>query len=348
MLKKIFDKFFSLKHTVGIDIGTYSIKIVELKGKELTNYAYLQTLTPAQASQATFARHGDFLNLEEAAQLIRAMLDEAQIKSKETFFSIPDFATFFTTFSLPPMKLEELKEAVKYEAPRHIPLPLSEVTLDWEHIPTSQNSIKVLLVAVPNKIIEQYRLLAHKLNLHLRALEAEVFALKRALSSSQREVKVYILMDIGHRSTTISIVDNDTIKFSYTTDFGGEEINKILKEQLNIQSAEADYIKRKFGLTQNSILRELLIPLADKLVQEVRNVINQYYVEEKKSPSKIILSGGGSLLKGLDKFLQQKLKTQVSFANPFTSLIYPQKLETVLSKLGPEFTIAVGIASRKI
>ena len=111
---------------LGIDIGGSSIKIVEIsgkKGKTLENYGQLRSEYFINPGTGKHWKAGTILSDERLIQAIRSVLREAKIKTKNAFFAIPDYSTFFTSFELPPMSKSEIEEAIRYEAPRHIPLP---------------------------------------------------------------------------------------------------------------------------------------------------------------------------------------------------------------------------------
>ena len=131
------------------------------------------------------------------------------------------------------MPESEIPEAVKYEAPRRIPLPISEVVLDWQLIkggPSKEGKtpLRVLLVAVPNNVIEQYQRVAQGAGLKIQALEAEVFAVMRSLVKYQDKTGVVCLIDVGERSTTINIVSQGILKISHSFDISGEDFNRVL------------------------------------------------------------------------------------------------------------------------
>ena len=121
------------KNFLGIDIGTSSIKVVELSRKgqaqELENYGEIKTLSFKESPFRQVEKNTLSFSNQEVASAIKAVLREAEIQTKEVNFSIPDFSSFFTSFELPQMTKKELPGAVKYEARSYIPLPLSEITL---------------------------------------------------------------------------------------------------------------------------------------------------------------------------------------------------------------------------
>jgi len=342
------------KSVLGIDIGTASIKIVELsdkKTKKLSNYGQLRSEYFAGEEFRRYSPEGLILGTKNIINAIQAILEEAHIKSREAYFSLPDYSTFFTTFELPPMGSDELKEAVKYEAPRHIPLPLADVTLDWQVIKgvpgqSGQTPLKILLIAVPNRVIAQYQEIADSLKIKIRALEAEVFALSRAAIRFQDKQQVVSVIDLGQKSTTINIVSKGLLKTSFSADTGGEKFDQVLKDAFQIDSRKAEIIKRMLGVEKEETIREILMPVVENLLREVSQVFNQYSQEEREKIDKIILSGGNALMPGLHKLFNQKFGIVTEVANPFLGLSFPPGLEQVLKKIGPEFTIAVGTALR--
>ena len=154
-------KMFFPKKMVGIDIGTASIKVVEIsrwgQGKALENYGEIKSVSLYKEPFRNVEKGSYLLSNYFVSRAIRAVLDEARIKTKAAIISIPDFSTFCTSFELPPMSANELKDAVYYNASQYIPLPITETTLDWRLIGgipgEKQSGLKIFLVAIPNQII---------------------------------------------------------------------------------------------------------------------------------------------------------------------------------------------------
>src|SRR3989344_1142488 len=176
------------KNFLGVDIGTSAFKVVELSRRgdriKLENYGEASSLTLYEKPFRTIDKNTLSLSSQEIAKALLAIFEEAKISERRTIFSIPDFATFFIDFSLPPMTKEEVPEAIKYEARQYIPMPLSEIILDWSIIEgeigkgkKKGSPLKVLLVAVPQEVINQYQEIALAANVHVLAVEAEAFGL---------------------------------------------------------------------------------------------------------------------------------------------------------------------------
>jgi len=347
------------KKFLGIDIGTSQIKIVELSKfgnrKTLENYGFLQSDVLYQKPFRTFEKSSLSLSSKDISRAILAIKEEAKIKTKEAIFSIPDFSTFFTTIELPQMTKEELPDAVRYEARQHIPLPLGEVTLDWQVIEgeaqnQKKNNLRVLLVAVPNEVINQYREIAKNAELELVALEAEVFGLMESLIADDEKRPVG-LVDIGAQSTTCSIVDKKILKTSHSFDMSGNELSEVLSQGLNVDHATADDFKNKYGIMESTAtpareVKEILLPLIDLVIRENERIFSNFSQKTGKEIEKIILAGGTALLPGLKEYFYEKLKKETEIANPFSAkgIFYPPILEETLKKMGPSYAIAIGMA----
>lgn len=342
------------KRSLGIDIGTSAIKIVELSGGgeriKLENYGEISAQALYQRPFRTFEKSTFLLSSQEVAKGIKAIISEAQIKTRRSIFSIPDFSSFFTNFELPAMTKEELSQAVNFEARRHIPLPLREVTIDWEVIKGKVNQektpLKILLVAVPNEIINQYRQIAQVSQLELIALEAEVFGLLRSLIPEE-EKGIISLIDIGAQSTTCSIIEKGVLIKSHSFDFGGNQLTAQIAKSLVIDYQTAENLKTKFGLrAEEKDIGKIILPLIDLALREIEKISKGFYQAEGKEIEKFILAGGTALLPGLKEYFKDRFQKEVEIANPFTRIFYPPILEETLKEMGPAYAIAVGMALR--
>ena len=348
------------KKFLGIDIGTSSIKIVELSswaGRiKLENYGEISAEAIYQKPFRTFEKSTLLLSSQDISRAIKAVIEETKIKSRECIFSIPDFSSFFTNIELPPMSPEEIPEAVRAEARYHIPVPLSEVTLDWQLIEGGiqdfkSTKLKVIVVTVPNEIINQYKNIASILNLELFALEAEVFGLMRSLIEKE-EKRLVGLIDIGDRSTTCSIFEKRILKTSHSFDLSGSDLTERIAKGLGIDYKTAENLKRKYGILSSQLepegknIRQILIPLIDLIIGEVEKIFKNFSWKEGEEVKRIVLAGGSAFLPGLAEYFRDYFKNEVEIANPFSRTIFPPILEKTLKEMGPSYAIAVGLALR--
>jgi type IV pilus assembly protein PilM len=349
---------------LGIDIGTSAIKVVEVsrwrERRKLENYGQVAASALYKRPFRTFEESTLALSNENIARAIKAIIEEADIKTRQVTFSIPDFSSFFTTFKLPAMSKEELSQAVLYEAKRHVPVPFGEVTLDWqiiESIPSKEKKTKteILLVAVPNEVIYQYQAIAKASNLELLALEAEVFGLIRSLVGEESPQPL-ALIDLGAHTTTCSILENKALHTSHSFDLSGNELTQVLSKGLGVDYTKAEKLKKKYGILNNQKveekkgqqIREILLPLIDIMLREINRVCQDFSKSEGKEIKKFILAGGTALLPGLKEYFYDSFKKEVEIADPFSNMFYPPILEKTLKKMGPSFAIVVGMALRAL
>lgn len=344
------------KNFLGIDIGTSVIRVVELSrwGNriKLENYGEIESKSLYEMPFRTFEKTALLLSDQDISRAVRGILRKAKIKTKKAIFAIPDFSTFYTTFEMPQMTDEELAQAVKFEARQYIPLPLSEVVLDWSVVNRKdlkkakrKGNFKVLLVAVPNEVIRQYQEIAKYSNLKLLAVEAEAFGLVRALVKEDK--RIIALVDIGAQSTTASIIDDGVLKLSHSFDMSGNNLTHVLTGALSIDYKEAEELKSKYGINPSKEnIRDVIIPLIDLILSEIKKISQSFYRSEGKAVQKVILSGGTAFLPGLKEYFSQQLKRDVDIADPFKEIFYPPILENILKEKGSSYAVAIGMALR--
>ncbi|MCX6718708.1 MAG: type IV pilus assembly protein PilM [Candidatus Staskawiczbacteria bacterium] len=344
-------KMFFPKKMVGIDVGTSSIKVVELsrwgQGKALENYGEIKSSSLYKEPFRNIEKGSYLLSNYFVSRAIRAILDEARIKTKAVIFSIPDFSTFCTSFELPPMGANELKEAVYYNASQYIPLPITETTLDWKLIGGTpgekQSALKIFLVAIPNQIIQDYQKVAQLAGVELYAVEAETMGLVRSLVRENKNC--VCLIDIGVQSTTISMIDKKSLKKSYSFNFAGRQLTYNISSALGLGHVEAEELKNKEGLVSSKEeISKTLYLLIDPLIIEVKKILSDFYQQEGKEADVIYLTGGTSSLPGLKEYFAEVLKKKVEIPNCFSELLYPPILEQNLEKMAPSFSVATGVA----
>ena len=343
----------SPKRFVGIDIGTSSIKVIELASVgeriKLENYGEISANAFFEKPFRSLEKNTLALSNKEIAQAIKVVLREAQIETKEAIFSIPDFSSFFTSFKLPPMTKEEISAAVRFEARQHIPLPLSEVVLDWSVIEgkTSEKDQKtgpeILLVAVPHEVINHYEDIAQLAQIKILALEAEVFGLARALIKDKKGVVG--IVDIGAQTSTINIVDNGTMKVSHSFDASSNELTRVLAKALNIDYNEAEGMKKRHGMgSLETNVAKAMQPILDLMLSELTKVNREFQVASGREVEGYIISGGTALLPGLKEYFADYLKKPVEIGNPLANIFYPPVLEETMKEIGSSYTVAIGMA----
>lgn len=355
---------FGEKGKVGIDIGTASIKIVELQKKgarfELSNYGLFELKGSVADSPSSSGKGILKLPDEEIIWGIKELIKKSNITAKDAVASIPSFSTFSTIIEMPYLSEADLAKALPFEAKKYIPIPMTEVVLDWSIIdisrpdktmtlnPAKPTTVQVFVAAVPKDETTRYQRIMQGAGLNLRALELENTALIRALLGN--DLTPTAIINIGGRSTSIVIIDKGYERVSHNYEIGGFEITKSIARSLNISLEKADDLKRKIGLkpSDENIVNEAMTSLIDMMVFETKKTISNYESAKNIKISKVLLVGGLSNMPHFSEYFKKKINMEIYSANAFARIIYPPSLSPIIQELANAFTVATGLAMREI
>lgn len=304
-----------IDNCLGIDIGTNILKIVELKKEKerikLENYGLAFPLIESNVKDFKTSALSD----KELADLIKQVLKDAKIKIRRAIISLPIVSSFSVLIDLPFLSEKELSAAIPFEARKYIPIPIEEVILDWSVIRKTkkktegEDKLQVLVVAVPNEIINKYAQVAKLAGLDVLSFEQEAFSLSRVLIGN--DPKTYLLVDIGSRGSSVIVVESGFVVESYAIETkDSPSICEAIKKVVDI------YKKRYNKNIENCILTGGNAVINDKLLLQDLSVC----------------------LTGME----------IIIGNPFARVIYPVQLEAGLKKLGPSLAVAVGLAMREL
>ncbi|MDP3727521.1 MAG: type IV pilus assembly protein PilM [bacterium] len=338
---------------VGIDIGSDSVKVVQLKKEReraiLETYGELKSARYFQKETGG----GGFLarSDENVANLLTDVLRESNVTTRRAIFGIPATSSFITVVNFPLLGAEEIKSAVPFEAKKYIPIPISEVALDWQVLETdeAEKRISVLLVAVPNEVMAKYQRITATLGLELDAVEVESFSLVRSLLGNDNGVVA--LIHWGAVVTTVSVVDRRQIRMNHNFGRGAEELTHAIARSLGITVERAEAMKREVGLSEKPEEREvagIIAPIVDSTLADIERTLVNYNRTAKRKIEKIVLTGGGASLAGLIDHVARHFGLETAVANPFARTIFPAFLQPVLKGIAPNFSVAVGLALRQI
>lgn len=348
---------FGSQSYLGVDIGTTSIKIAEIsRGKqkpELKNYGVLESYGHLERINNAIQTSSLKIAENDTAELIRHLLRKGNFKTRDAVASIPPFAVFASLLQLPQMSKEETASTMAYQMRQYVPLPASEVTFDWFKVGEFQDSdgfVKqhIFLISVPNEIISKYKAIFKMAGLELKALEMESLSIIRSLSFG--DPTPTLIIDIGARSTNIAVLDQGALKYNYQTDFAGSSLTQALASGLGINIKRAEAIKKSKGLLGAGgeyELSTLMVPFLDAILKEVVRARNNYEKSFNSKIERIILTGGGAKLLGIEKYCESQFNVPVVVGDSFSRIDYPGALEPLVRELGPSFSVAIGLGIRE-
>lgn len=344
---------FTRTPPLGVDIGTTAIKVADVgRGREgltLQNYGILETMGYLERANSALQSSTMKLSENEVAGELALLLERMGVRPRDAIFSVPSFAAFTTLIEIPASSERELASIMQFQAKQYVPLPLTEVTLDWQKVGEigEGNGAKsqVLLVAILNEQISRYRGICARARLTLRGVEVEGMALARALGG---EAKAPVLViDVGARSTMFLVVVGGSPRFMGQTDFSGGSLTQSLANGLNIGMRRAEQVKRQRGLMGAGGERELstlMEVILDVIIREAARVKAKYEEAYGGQIAGAVLSGGGANLPGILAYMGSAIELPVRMADPFARVALPATLAAQRESLGAHLAVAIGLA----
>jgi len=361
---------------LGIDLGSASVKIVELENEKgtpkLVTYGYAEY-------SADITDKDDEEKLDRIVDVVNKLRAQSGSTSKHALAAMPGINVFSSIINLPKMSRKDLESAIYWEAKKFVPMNIEDVILDWKILDDkhktvgmsgkglssagkqglgiepeeqrdkkidSSKNIKILLTAAPKKLVEKYMTIFKKLGLQLLSLETESFALSRALIGANSEST--LIIDLGANNTDIIIVENGIPVLNRSIEAGGDQISQLISGKLGVSIEKAEQFKRDLIFNSDDEALGGIRETLDTIVQEIQNSISLYNGQDGKEVTKIILTGGTATLGNLADYFARKLDKVVTIGNPWEQVIHPKELEPVLSELAPRFAVSLGLAMREI
>lgn len=334
--------------SVGLDLGSKTIKIVELE-KEGAGFRLASSgvigYTGSPVSQIK-----DEKETAGLADAIRQLCKEARISSKEVALALPEALVFTRTIRFPPLTDQEIAAAVKWEAEQYIPIPVAEAIIEHQVVERIEGGAKpgvaVLLVASPKALVEKYIKVIQTAGLTVVGVETEALALARALAPAQG---VALLVDFGAASTGMIIAKNSLVTFSRSIPIAGEAFTRALSQGLGMAQEQAEEYKKTYGLSAEleGKVKATLDPVFNLVIDEIKKAIHFYQTEEKgEAPTSVIVSGGTSTMPEAISTLSDLLGLEVVVANPFAKVKVSPEASKNLQAFAPLYSVAVGLALR--
>jgi type IV pilus assembly protein PilM len=350
---------------VGLDIGSHSIKLVEIddskKGMILKNFGTIGLPKDAVVE-------GTVREMEIVASAIKNLYKNLKVKNKNVAISISGFSVIVKKISIAKREESELETSIHDEAEQYIPFDISDVNLDYEIlfgkeiIPAEdeeegtdeEDLMDVMLVAAKKDIIEDYVSLIQLAGLNPVLVDVDAFALQNAFESSSEDISgCYAIVNVGAEELGINAIKDGISMFTRDSSYGGSQITEAIMSEFDVSFEEAENIKLGGEKIEDKkeALEEIFTTVVSGWVQEIKRALDflsTTYPDE--TIEKIYLSGGGSKLPGFKKFLQMETDITVTELKPFANLQINEKVfdPRYLSYMAPQAGVAVGLALRSI
>jgi type IV pilus assembly protein PilM len=337
--------FSKQENYFGIDIGTTSIRVVQLRqtGSKPALVAYGDVKVPSGMTTSDSA-----VDLDKTAAAIRQLVKDAGITTKFAIAGLPSSKVYASVISTPKLSNAELAKAIKFQADQYIPMAIDQVKMDWTVIGGDEKNSEVLLVASPNATANRYTQLFEKAGLELLALEPNSIALSRAVVPPQGPA--IILLDISSTSSDLAILHAGAPRLIRSIPVGGNMFIKSVAQNLGLDDEQAQQFTYRFGLTQTKLEGQVfkaIQPSLDSLIGELEKSVkffNGKYPGVKLE--KLVLTGGTSQLPELPTYLANSTSLPVEISNAWINVAYPANLHEQLLTASNQYGVAVGLAER--
>ena len=338
------------KQIVGLDIGSSSIKAVELKatkaGYELVSFG-MESLAPDTVVD------GAIMDAPQVANAISKIFDAERIKTKNVATSVSGHSVIVKRVPLPLMTEEELYDRIPSEASQHIPFDIADVNLSYQLLESMDSQMDVLLVAVKkDKILNHTNVLAQAGKTPM-IVDIDAFALQNCFEVNYEpdSAQTVALLNIGASVMNINIVRGGIPLFTRDVSVGGNQYTDALQKELDLGFEDAERLKK--GDTLPSVTDEqrqqILRSVSDILTLEIQKTFDFFRATASgENIQRIVVAGGTARVPGLVDLLREEFAMPVEELNPFRRvLINPGRhSDDQIRDIAPRLVIAVGLALR--
>lgn len=340
------------KLLVGVDIGTHAVKVCQLQ-KSGTEYT-LVTLGSATIPPGS-VEDGVLQEPDQVAEVISKLFKNLKFKKNTKIaISISGYSVIVKKINLDVMDEKELEQYIKTEAEQYIPFDIEDVYLAYQDLKTAREEFDrtdVMLVAAKKEVVDSYLDMLREIKLNPLLVDVDGFALQNIWSTTEPTQEDIALLDIGAAKMNINIISGGASVLARDIVVGSQQLTDQIANTFDISEEEAE--KLKLGVIpageRRKDLEEIVTSVCTNWIFEIKKAIDLYNSKRPDRPlSRIILSGGGSKVKGLADFISKETGISVLQFNPFSGMkINDRKIDRhYLDVIAPEMAIAAGLAIR--
>lgn len=347
--------FKKKKDVIGLDIGSNSIKLVQLaetkKGYQLVKLGIAQLPPEAIVD-------GSIIDSMTVTNAIKELVAQQGIKVKDAVSGLAGNSVIIKKVSLSAMTEDELAESIQWDAEQHIPFPIADVNIDFQILGTDtegRGQMDVMLVAVKKDMINDYTNVIKEAGLNPVVIDVDSFALENMFEANYHVVPTenIAVVNIGAGVMSINVLKGGVTAFTRAITMGGNLFTEEIQKSLNISFKDADALKvcGTVGDIHISAVQPVVDKVCGNIAFEIKRSIDFYlggmpgeYI------TKIYISGGCSKVAGLSNMIQERTGLSVEIMNPFNAIEYDQRSfdPKYIEEVSPLFAVAVGLAMRKL
>lgn len=343
------------KNLVGLDIGSSSVKAVELQNRRGT--VELVSLGYENLPSDTIV-DGQIMELNNVSNVVSNIFREHQIKTDRVVAGVSGHSVIIKNIVVPQMTEEELEESIDWHAEEHIPFDIADVSLDYEITGRTHDALQVLMAACKRDKIANVKQAIQLAGKQPAIIDVDAFALQNCYEVNYQPApgQVVALLNIGAATMNINILNGTKSVFTRDVSVGGNQYTGLLQKELGLPFEQAEAVKRGLPLPEGTEEREIqpiLETVSDILALEISKTMDFYRATAEEGESAvqmILISGGGSKLPGLIEYLSQRFEIPVEVLNPFRQIrVDARRFDPdYMREVVPDMAIAVGLALRGV
>jgi len=348
--------FGKKKSVAGLDVGSSSVKVVELDGK--VNNLNLVSLGFENLPDDTVV-DGQIMELNAVSEVIQSVCTDHKINANQVVTGVSGHSVIIKNIVLPPMSRDELEESIDWHAEEHIPYDLSDVSLDYHITAEDEEATSVMIAACKRERLDNIKQAIQLSGKNPVVIDVDTFALQNCYEVNYQPdpSQVVTLLNIGASTMNVNIVQGTQSLFTRDITVGGSQFTDILQKSLGYSFEQAEAVKRGVAEAMEDVEEKSIEPLMNNVTEmvamEIQKTFDFYRAtaeDDELVVDKILISGGGSKLVGLSEDLSSKLEVPVEVLDPFRQIkVDTRKFDPdYLSEIMPEMAVAVGLAIRGV
>lgn len=339
---------------LGLDIGSHSIKIVELSnnGTSPTIRCVGRALVPPRAIV-----DGSIKEPDKVTDVLKVLLDNLRPKVKYAATSISGYSVIVKKIMVPYQDEGEIESNLIFEAEKYVPFEIEEVYVDFHALDgghKTSSGTEIFLVAAKREIVDEYAAIIQEVGLSPAVVDVDAFALGNAFEGAFGLLnEPIVLVDVGAQKTNINVVLQGASLFARDMVFGGAQLTESIQEATGLEYVDAERIKIA-GSEDVAIMKEVT-SVCDELcgawALELKKAIDFYKANSSTEtyPTRLYISGGSAFLKGLDMLFNDIIGLPVKMLNPLHGFTVDYGIEPeYISSVAPQMAIATGLALRSL
>ena len=341
----------SSKNRVGLDIGSSSLKAVELRlsgadDYELAAYGF-EELAPEWVADSVI------VSPEPIADAINSIFMNQRIKNDEVVVAVSGHSAIVKKISLHAQNTEDFAETVRWEAEQHLPFDIDDVNFDFQIIGENlaTGMVDVLFVAAKKDIIQNYTNVLKLARKTPKILDVNSFALLNAYEYNYEpdSDKTAALLNIGANTMTINLTSGSDFLFTRDISVGGHRYTEFLQKEFNLDYDTAQALKHgeAVGNVSAADMQYVVDAVTEILCMEIQKTFDFFKsTSTVKNIDRMLVSGGAIHTPGLLAALGDNFDIPVEEFDSFKKIHINERLFPMIKKQAADMAIAVGLALR--